>query len=38
MALDEGINKKANWFEKVKVTNYNADAICIGQWFINKEL
>jgi hypothetical protein len=37
VAVSPEINKQAHWFEKVKVTNYDADAICIGQWYINKE-
>jgi hypothetical protein len=37
VAVSPEINKQAQWFEKVKITNYNADAICIGQWYIDKE-
>jgi len=36
-ALDPKQNKNASWCEKIKITNYNADAICIGQWYINKK-
>jgi len=37
IAVNPDYNDKAEWFKKVKVTNYNADAICIGQWYLNKE-
>ena len=37
LAVNENINHQARWYERVKITNYNADAICIGQWYINKE-
>jgi hypothetical protein len=36
IAVNPDYNDMSYFYKKIKITNYNADAICIGQWYINK--